>query len=44
MGMIFKNIEYMNGCVLKISAIRLYPKVDEDDHSTDMKSFHFLKK
>jgi hypothetical protein len=30
MGMIFKNIEYMNGGVLKISAVRLYPKVLEE--------------
>ena len=26
MGMAFKNIEYMNGGVLKISAVRLYKK------------------
>ena len=27
MGMVFKSIEYMNGGVLKILAVRLYPKV-----------------
>jgi hypothetical protein len=27
MGMVFKSIEYMNGGVLKIFAVRLYPKV-----------------
>ena len=30
MGMVFENIEYMNGGVLKISAVRLYPKVKEE--------------
>jgi hypothetical protein len=26
-GMVFKSIEYMKGGILKISAVRLYPKV-----------------
>jgi hypothetical protein len=30
MSVVFKNIEYMNGDVLKISAVRLYPKVKEE--------------
>jgi hypothetical protein len=30
MGMVFKNIEYMNGGVMKISAVRLYSKVLEE--------------
>jgi hypothetical protein len=39
MGMVFKNIEYMNGGVLKISTVRLYPKVWEESPPPGYENF-----